>query len=79
MTAGIPVIATPVGGIPDFLTEEETGIFCEPNNPESIVRAIMRLEDTELRNRIISNAQAIVHSTYSWDLVAKAMCDILKP
>ncbi len=78
MTAGIPVIATPVGGIPDFLTDGETGIFCEPNNPESIVRAIMRLEDIELRNRIISNAQSMVRNTYSWNLVAKAMCDILK-
>ncbi len=78
MASGIPVIATPVGGIPDFLTDSETGIFCEPNNPESIVRAIMRLEDADLRNRIISNAQSMVRSTYSWNLVAKAMCDILK-
>jgi glycosyltransferase involved in cell wall biosynthesis len=33
MAAGIPVVATPVGGIPDFLRDGETGLFCEPENP----------------------------------------------
>src|SRR3989344_2261132 len=38
MASGIPVIATPVGGIPDFLIDGETGIFCEVGNPRSIAQ-----------------------------------------
>jgi glycosyltransferase involved in cell wall biosynthesis len=36
MIAGLPVIATAVGGITDFLTDRETGLFCEVRNPGSI-------------------------------------------
>ncbi len=73
MTAGIPVIATPVGGIPDFLTDGETGIFCEPNNPESIVRAVERLKDATLCEKIVTQAKIMVQKTYNWDKIAQDM------
>ena len=38
MASGIPVIATPVGGITDFLKDGVTGLFCEVKNPESIAK-----------------------------------------
>ncbi|MDO8430633.1 MAG: glycosyltransferase, partial [Candidatus Taylorbacteria bacterium] len=40
MGAGIPVIATPVGGIVDFLKDGETGLFCEVRNPRSIAQKV---------------------------------------
>lgn len=40
MAAGVLVIATPVGGIPDFLNPGKTGLFCEVNNPKSIAREV---------------------------------------
>ena len=56
--AGIPVIATPVGGIPDFLFDpgtspSPTGIFCEVRNPASVAKAVTRyMEDPALVARI---------------------------
>lgn len=77
MAAGIPVIATPVGGIPDFLTDGETGLFCEPNNPKSIIMKVEKfLKDPESRRYIIGRAREMVEKKYQWKFVAEEMNDI---
>lgn len=74
MASGIPVIATPVGGITDFLRDQETGLFCEVNNPESIAKQVTRLlEDEDLRTRIVENGLRLVKEKYDWDLIAEDM------
>lgn len=74
MAASLPVIATPVGGIPDFLKDGETGLFAKPRDPESIARAVRRLiEDPPLRRRITEKALALVRERYGWDLIASEM------
>ena len=74
MASGLPVIATPVGGIPDFLRHEVTGLFCEPRNPESIAMQVKRLiSDETLRTRLVDNASRMVDDRYGWDLVAREM------
>jgi len=77
MAAGIPVIGTKVGGIPDFLKDGETGLFCEVNNPQNIAEKIrILLENDELRKKIIKNAKEIVLRDYDWDLIAGKMKNI---
>ncbi len=78
MAAGVPVIATPVGGIPDFLKDRETGLFCEVDNPESIARAVRKLEDPNLREKIVKNAFALVQEKYNWDMLARKYKNILE-
>lgn len=74
MAAGLPVIATAVGGIPDFLKDTETGLFCEVNNPKSIAEKVkLLLENQELRIKIINNAKKMVEEKYDWNLIAKKM------
>lgn len=79
--AGVPVVATPVGGIPDFLFDPEgnpdkepTGIFCEVKNPESIARAVLRyMNDPVSTARIVKNARELVVQKYDWNIIAKDM------
>lgn len=85
MAAGLPVIATPVGGIVDFVEDPTTagqaatGFFCEVRNPESIVRQVKRIiNEPELRERIVRNAFLIVRERYEWNLVAKKMENLFK-
>jgi len=79
--SGIPVVATPVGGIPDFLSDPErnsdkpaTGLFCEPKNPESIARKVTRyMKEPSLVAEVVQNAKALAEKKYDWDIVAKDM------
>ncbi|MCC6290732.1 glycosyltransferase family 4 protein [Candidatus Nomurabacteria bacterium] len=81
MAAGLPVIATPVGGITDFLREGETGWFCEVNNPRSIsekVKFILAPENQEQVTRIVSNARKMVYENYDWNKLAERFTGLLK-
>ena len=50
MAAGLPVIATPVGSIPEVVIDGETGFIIEKKNPRAAADAIIKLlEDPELR------------------------------
>ena len=52
MAAGIPVIATPLGGSKELVTPE-TGILVPPENPDAFAAAIMQLaEDAERRKQM---------------------------
>jgi glycosyltransferase involved in cell wall biosynthesis len=71
MACGVPVIATPVGGIVDFLKDRETGIFCKVSDPKSIADAITTLlNDKKLRDHIIQNALIMVKKDYDWNKIA---------
>ena len=43
--AGVPAIATAVGGITDFMTNEENGLLIPPNNQTALTEAIKQLLD----------------------------------
>ncbi len=77
MAAGVPVIATPVGGIPDFLRHGETGFFCEAENPTDLARKIETiLYDKTLMNKLVENARKLVEEKYNWDKITEQMKQI---
>ena len=74
MAAHLPVIGTPVGGIVDFIDDKETGIFCSPDNPASIVQAVnLYLGDDNLKRYIIDKAYNRVSRRYGWDYISLEM------
>ncbi len=79
--AGLPVIATPVGGIPDFLTDGETGWFAEVRNPESIAACVRYIIDPAHREHVDTvtrNARALVEEKYSWDGISKKILRLIE-
>ena len=73
MAVKIPVIATPVGGVVDFLKENETGYFCQPESPKSVVEAVQRVVSDPNKGKIIESAYQMVQNKYNWDKIAKSM------
>jgi glycosyltransferase involved in cell wall biosynthesis len=63
MQAGIPIIATKVGGIPSVIKHEKNGVLIEPNDPDMLAQAI---------KKYLQNKKAF--ATYA----ANAKKDILK-
>lgn len=51
MAAGLPVVATRVGGIPELVADGVTGMLVEPRNPASFADAIISLLTDEDRRR----------------------------
>ena len=43
MAAGVPVMAANVGGVPDLVEDEATGIFCNPLNAASMSAAVEKI------------------------------------
>lgn len=81
MAAGLPVIATPVGGITDFLVEGKTGWFCGVDNPRSIsekVKFILAPENKEQVTRVVNSARRMVHDNYDWDKLSIKFTELLK-
>ncbi|MBP1628878.1 MAG: transcriptional regulator, Fis family [Holophagaceae bacterium] len=57
MQAGVPVIASEAGGIPDLINTESTGILIPPGDASALARAIARLEgDPGLRSALAGEA-----------------------
>ncbi len=79
--AGIPVVATPVGGIVDFLHDPwkdpeypSTGIFCNVRDPMSVAKAVRHyMDDPALTATIVKNAQALAIEKYDWNIISADM------
>ena len=77
MAAGVPVVATAVGGIPDFIRDGETGLFAESGSAESVARAVGRvLSDGALANRLSESGLTLVRSSYRWEMVAEQIAGL---
>jgi glycosyltransferase involved in cell wall biosynthesis len=76
MALGLPVVATAVGGTPEIVISEETGILVPPDDPERLAIAVDRvLTDPALARRLGERARSHVHEA---GLTKEAMVDRLR-
>jgi glycosyltransferase involved in cell wall biosynthesis len=53
MAAGLPVVASAVGGVPELVEDGVTGVLVPPEDPAALAAALVRLlADRELRRRL---------------------------
>jgi glycosyltransferase involved in cell wall biosynthesis len=66
MAAGVPVVATKVGGVPEVVLHEKTGVLTEPGDHEGLARGIIRiLNNPDEAVQFTRNAKDLVLKEHS--------------
>lgn len=66
MACGTPVLVTPVGAIPDIITNEETGFILPENSPETITKSIIQIVNHPHLKKISENGRIAVETKFSF-------------
>lgn len=78
MRAGVPAVASKVGGIPDIIRDGETGLLFPPGDDEALASNLTRLRDPALRQSLTQNAHMWL-SNYSPEAMANAYLALYRP
>ena len=78
MACGAVVLATPVGGVPDLIKDEETGFILEDNSPECIAENVMRALNHPELDKIMNNARKLIEAEYTYEAAVERYRKILK-
>jgi glycosyltransferase involved in cell wall biosynthesis len=71
---GVPVVATDVGGLPEYVLPERTGLIVPVGDAEAIADAVCRiLLDSALAARL---RDGIRHAPFSWDAAADTIVNV---
>ena len=78
MACGTPVLATPVGAIPDVINDGENGFILESNNPEYIAENAIRALNYPNLDKIVKNARELVEKEITYEGAVERYRKILK-
>lgn len=77
--AGTPVVASHIGGIPEWCRDEETGLLCKPGDVSSLANQVKRLlTDNALAERLTHQATTFVTETFNREVIIKQMLDLYR-
>ncbi len=79
LAAGVPTIATNIGGFPDIVIDKKTGYLCEVKNPFSLAQVIdSAIEKKEEALQMASNGQKRVRELLDINNTANRILEIYK-
>lgn len=78
MACGTPVLASPVGAIPELIKDGEIGFILEDRSPDYIAQKILKILSRSDLEKISSNARRIIETEYSYDSSVRLFKDVLK-
>ncbi|MGC3978518.1 MAG: glycosyltransferase family 4 protein [Paludibacteraceae bacterium] len=77
MAYGIPVVTTPVGGIPDLIEDGVNGFIFDPYDTERLAAKLSELiSSSELRNRLSKDADSLVNNEFNINVINQELADI---
>lgn len=78
MSCGTPVLATPVGGVPDLIEDGITGFILEDNFPETILDGIQHALDSPSICEVSENAEILVNQIYCYEKAVQRYREFIK-
>ena len=76
MLCGTPILATPVGGVPDILKDGENGFVLPNNSPENIASGITRALGHPSLSRVAKNGRELLEKEYSHEAAVERFKNI---
>ena len=74
---GVPVVATKVGGVPEVVLHEQTGILIPSKDPQALSRAIIYLlENKEKRHRMGEEAKNWIDNNFSAEAMVNRISNL---
>jgi glycosyltransferase involved in cell wall biosynthesis len=75
--AGVPVIATRIGDVPEVVRDGENGLLVEPNDRDALANAILRfLNEPELARRCATSARQYAQKHFGFEEMMRAKLDV---
>ena len=75
MGTGMPILASNVGGIPDMIENEKSGLLCEPT-VDGVAAGLERLISSADDRKLYGQNAVISSEKFSADKMAKDYCEI---
>jgi len=77
MASGVPVVSTPISGIPELIESGLDGLLVPPNDPAALAAAIDNLlASQELRESLARAARAKIETSFSLDASAERLLSL---
>jgi glycogen(starch) synthase len=77
MAAGVPLVASMAGAIPEKVSHEISGLLVPPNDPPALAQAIGRtLEDSDGAEQRARRARRAVAECFTWEVTAARLEEV---
>jgi glycosyltransferase involved in cell wall biosynthesis len=76
-STGLPVVSTRVGGIPELIIDNHTGLLVDPGDHEQLADAIMKLlQDSSFAQELGRKARQVIEEKFALPLVTSQVVDL---
>ena len=78
-SCSVPVIASNIGGIPEVIENNKTGLLIESNNSNELSKALLKLRNNrDLRTHLGSEGRKLILERYKWEANVKIMIKLYR-
>ena len=76
-STGLPVISTKVGGIPEFLVDNENGFLIDPGDSAQLTQRVLALlQDPKLAKEMGMRGRKLIEEKFDWHLISSQVIDL---